>query len=129
MIELQNSKILKHWANDESGFMTGLLTVPRYFSKVQKGQFAQNLKNESDIYEHVQKVKILKHIKVLRIFRFSDQPIYLLSNFYKIFYNVLFTYTKMAKDSPATYYQIDEESHSKDEKNETIWTQTIEKSL
>ena len=41
----------------------------------------------------------------------------------------MFTYTKMAKDSPATYYQIDEESHSKDEKNETIWTQTIEKSL
>ena len=35
----------------------------------------------------------------------------------------------MAKDSPATYYQIDEESHAKDEKNETIWTQTIEKSL
>ena len=84
-MELQNSKILKHWANDESGFMTGLLTVPRYFSKVQKGQFAQNLENGSDIYEHVQKVKILKHIKVLRIFRSSDQPIYLLSNFYKIF--------------------------------------------
>ena len=35
----------------------------------------------------------------------------------------------MAKDSPASYYQTDEESHSHDEKNETIWTQTIKKSL
>ena len=68
-MELQNSKNLKHWANDEPGFMTGLFHS--IAQNLTKGQFAQNLKNGSDIYEHARKVKILKHIKVLQNFQIS----------------------------------------------------------
>ena len=45
----QNSRSLKYWANDETGFMTGLF----YSTKILKGLLAQKLKNGSDIYEHV----------------------------------------------------------------------------
>ena len=45
----QNSKSLKYWANDEPGFITGLFY--RYWHLILT--FAQNFKNESDIYEHV----------------------------------------------------------------------------
>ena len=42
---------LKYWANDESGFMTGLFySIAKNFTK---GQLAQNLKNGSDIYDYV----------------------------------------------------------------------------
>ena len=44
----QNSESLKYWANDEPGFMTGMIA-----KNVIKGQFAQSLKNGSDISGHV----------------------------------------------------------------------------
>ena len=50
----QNSKSLKYWANDEPGFMTGLFFSTKIARNLTNGQFAQNLKNGSDIYEHVQ---------------------------------------------------------------------------
>ena len=55
----QNSKRLKYWAKCEPGFVTDLFYSTKILIKTKnlKGQFAQNLKNGFDIYEHVQKVR------------------------------------------------------------------------
>ena len=55
----QNSKRLKYWARYEPEFMTDLFYSTRILIKTKnlKGQFTQNLKNGSDIYEHIQKVR------------------------------------------------------------------------
>ena len=50
----QNSKSLKYWANDEPGFMIRLVLDYQDIAKnLTKSQFAQNLQNGSNIYEHV----------------------------------------------------------------------------
>ena len=50
---LQNSKSLKYSTMDEPGFTTGLFLQYQDIAKnLTKGQFVQNLKNRSDIYEH-----------------------------------------------------------------------------
>ena len=55
VLEPQNSKSLKFCANDEPGFLNGQFysTNQDIAKNLAKGQFAQNLKNRSDIYEHV----------------------------------------------------------------------------
>ena len=48
-----NSESFKYWANDEPGFMTGqFYSIYQDIAKNMKGEFAQNLKNGPDIYEH-----------------------------------------------------------------------------
>ena len=52
----QNSKNLKYWVNDEPSIMTDLFYSTKIIAKyLTKGQFAQNVRNGSDIYKHVQK--------------------------------------------------------------------------
>ena len=55
----QNSKRLKYWAKYEPGLMTDLFYSTKILIKTKnlKGQFAEILKNGSDIYERVQKVR------------------------------------------------------------------------
>ena len=48
----KNFKNLKYWANDKSGFTTSL--IYNTAEDLTKSQFAQILKNGSDIYEYVQ---------------------------------------------------------------------------
>ena len=51
----QNSKSLKYWANNEPGFISGLFDRTKILLKnLKNGQPVHNLKNGSDIYEHVQ---------------------------------------------------------------------------
>ena len=51
----QNSRSLKYWANEEPGFYDWPILQYKDIAKnLTKGQFAQNLKNGSDIYQHVQ---------------------------------------------------------------------------
>ena len=60
----QNSKTLKYWTNDESGFDWPILQYQDIAKNLTKGQFAQNLKNGSDIYEHVHfRKKMEKHYR------------------------------------------------------------------
>ena len=55
----QNFKSLKYWTDDELGFMTGLFYSTKILLKTkQKVRLHKNLKNEFDIYEHVQKVEL-----------------------------------------------------------------------
>ena len=83
----QNSKSVKYWANDEPGFMIGLVLDYQDTAKnLTKSQFAENLQNGSNIYELVLflifSMKLQQHegLKLTQMFFFHG--IYDKSKFY-----------------------------------------------
>ena len=66
----QNPKTFKYWTNDELGFHWPILQYQDIAKSLTKGQFAQNLKNGSDIYAHVHFRK--KNEKALLIKQFLN---------------------------------------------------------